>query len=42
MQPVGRVDQPEEVAELVTFLCNDNASSITRQSYVIDGDATIQ
>jgi NAD(P)-dependent dehydrogenase (short-subunit alcohol dehydrogenase family) len=42
MQPVGRVGQPEEVAELVMFLCNDNASFITGQPYVIDGGATIQ
>jgi NAD(P)-dependent dehydrogenase (short-subunit alcohol dehydrogenase family) len=42
MQPVGRVGQPEEVAELVMFLCNDNASYITGQAYVIDGGAVIQ
>lgn len=42
MQPVGRVGQPEEVAELVMFLCNDDASYITGQAYVIDGGAVIQ
>ncbi len=35
--PFGRMGQPEEVAELVTFLASRRASWITGQSIVIDG-----
>ena len=35
--PMGRVGQPEEVAELVLFLASDKASWITGGTYSIDG-----
>jgi NAD(P)-dependent dehydrogenase (short-subunit alcohol dehydrogenase family) len=35
--PLGRPNQPEDVAELVAFLASDRASAITGSEYVIDG-----
>jgi 2-keto-3-deoxy-L-fuconate dehydrogenase len=36
-QPIGRMGQPSEIAELALFLCSDAASFITGSNYVIDG-----
>ena len=35
--PLGRLGQPEDVAEAVVWLCSDAASFITGQTLVIDG-----
>ena len=35
--PIGRLGEPEEVAELVVFLCSDEASFITGGYYLVDG-----
>jgi NAD(P)-dependent dehydrogenase (short-subunit alcohol dehydrogenase family) len=35
--PIGRLNRPEEVAELVAFLVSDRAASIHCSEYVIDG-----
>lgn len=37
LHPMGRIGQPEEVANAVVWLCSDNASFITGQNLVIDG-----
>ncbi|HLF66895.1 MAG TPA: SDR family oxidoreductase [Gammaproteobacteria bacterium] len=39
-QPIGRVGQPDEIAELIYFLCSDAASYITGGIYPIDGGYT--
>ncbi len=36
-QSVKRLGQPEDVARLVRFLCSDDASFITRQTFIVDG-----
>lgn len=35
--PLGRLGEPEEIAELVSFLCSDRNSYITGQVITIDG-----
>ena len=42
LQPLGRLGQAEEVAELVYFLASDNAKFITGSLQVIDGGYTAQ
>lgn len=34
---LGRAAQPEEIADLISFLCSEKASFITGQNYIIDG-----
>ncbi len=36
-QPIGRMGQPSEIAELALFLCSDAASFITGSNFPIDG-----
>jgi NAD(P)-dependent dehydrogenase (short-subunit alcohol dehydrogenase family) len=36
-QPIGRMARPEEIAQLVLYLCSDEASFITGCDYPIDG-----
>jgi NAD(P)-dependent dehydrogenase (short-subunit alcohol dehydrogenase family) len=42
MQPMGRVGQPEEVSQVVVWLCSDAASFITGHSLPIDGGLVAQ
>jgi meso-butanediol dehydrogenase/(S,S)-butanediol dehydrogenase/diacetyl reductase len=39
--PVGRVGQPEDIADVVVFLCSDLARFITGQTLVVDGGMTL-
>ena len=36
-QPMGRMGEPSEIAQLALFLCSDNAKFITASAYDIDG-----
>lgn len=42
MELMGRLGQPEEVAEVVMWLCSDAASFVTGQSVSVDGGWTAQ
>ncbi|MCS7061611.1 MAG: glucose 1-dehydrogenase [Anaerolineae bacterium] len=37
MHPIGRVIRPQDVANLVLFLCSDEASALTGGAYLVDG-----
>lgn len=41
-QPVGRVGIPEDIANMVLFLCSDKAEFITGENICIDGGMTKQ
>ncbi len=39
--PVGRTGEPEDIADVVLFLCSDLARFVTGQNLVVDGGLTL-
>jgi NAD(P)-dependent dehydrogenase (short-subunit alcohol dehydrogenase family) len=39
--PVGRIGRPDDIADVVVFLCSDMARFITGQNIVVDGGLTL-
>jgi NAD(P)-dependent dehydrogenase (short-subunit alcohol dehydrogenase family) len=39
--PVGRIGEPDDIADVVVFLCSDLARFVTGQNIVIDGGMTL-
>ena len=40
--PLGRLGEPEEISELVTYLCSENARFINGASITVDGGESIE
>lgn len=38
--PVGRMARPEEISNIIVFLCSPRASYVTGSSWVVDGGLT--
>jgi NAD(P)-dependent dehydrogenase (short-subunit alcohol dehydrogenase family) len=38
--PAGRVGRPEDIAEMVLYLCSEKAGFITGQNFIVDGGMT--
>ena len=39
-QPIGRADEPEEIADAVIWLCSSGSSLMTGHHLVLDGSMT--
>jgi NAD(P)-dependent dehydrogenase (short-subunit alcohol dehydrogenase family) len=41
-EPIGRIGKPEEIANVVLFLCSDDASFVTGLPMPVDGGYVAQ
>jgi NAD(P)-dependent dehydrogenase (short-subunit alcohol dehydrogenase family) len=39
--PLGRIAQPEEISDIILFLCSPRASYVTGSSWTVDGGLTL-
>ncbi len=42
LEPIGRLAKPEEIANVVVWLCSDGASYVTGHALAVDGGFTIR
>jgi NAD(P)-dependent dehydrogenase (short-subunit alcohol dehydrogenase family) len=42
LTPLGRLEEPEDVAKVVVFLCSDESNFITGQAINVTGGAEMQ
>jgi len=42
LHPMKRLGKPEEVADLVLWLCSEGASFVTGSAYLVDGGYVAQ
>jgi NAD(P)-dependent dehydrogenase (short-subunit alcohol dehydrogenase family) len=40
--PLGRIGEPDDIADVITFLAGDNARWVTGQTLVVDGGAQVR
>jgi len=41
-EPIGRMGEPEEIADAVLWLCSDTSSFVVGHTLIVDGGQTIQ
>ncbi|HIM46413.1 MAG TPA: SDR family oxidoreductase, partial [Alphaproteobacteria bacterium] len=39
--PLGRYGEPEDIADVILFLCSDGARYMTGQTIIVDGGLTV-